>query len=141
MFVFLGFGELQSLIIENENSFENIHFHPAVRHDRVVELCANADYGLCLIENISLSDFYCLPNKLFEYIFSGTPVLSSEFPEIEKLINEYKIGTTCDVTSLSSIQNAIIEMSKNSYKFSVSELQELSWENQETKLVNCYKSF
>ena len=37
---------------------------------KLTNLIKEADVGLCLVENVSLSDYYCLPNKLFEYAFA-----------------------------------------------------------------------
>jgi glycosyltransferase involved in cell wall biosynthesis len=48
--------------------------------------------GLSLIEPILISYYYSLPNKLFEYITLGLPVLSSDIPEQKELINNFNVG-------------------------------------------------
>jgi len=70
----------------------NIFFHPAVKHEEVCGITAAADFGLCLIEKVSLSDYFCMPNKLFEYAFSGLKIIGSNFPEIKKFLHETKTG-------------------------------------------------
>ena len=65
--VFLGYGELSSKLKRLSKEHNNIHLHEAVPYERVVSVAQSADVGLCLIQNVSLSDYYCLPNKLFEY--------------------------------------------------------------------------
>jgi len=47
-----------------------------------------------VIENLGLSYYYSLPNKLFEYIMAGVPIVGSAFPEIQKIIETYDIGMT-----------------------------------------------
>lgn len=137
--VFLGFGPLENLIRKNSNKNKKIHYHSALRHDELVNVISDADYGLCLIENISLSDFYCLPNKLFEYAFAKIPILGSDFPEIKKIINEHDIGVTCNVEDEDSILNKILKLEGSKNKFQFKNLTKLGWQNQENKLIKLYK--
>lgn len=94
--VFLGYGAYEARIASRAEGSANIHFHPAVAHGQVVEVVRSADVGLCLVENVSLSDYYCLPNKLFEYAFSGLPVIASAFPDISRLVQTYNLGVCCE---------------------------------------------
>jgi len=64
--VFLGYGELLGHIASRVKSQSNMHIHPAVPHQDVVRVISGADVGLCMVEDVSLSDFLSLPNKLFE---------------------------------------------------------------------------
>ena len=136
--VFVGYGEMEKKILELTKLNNKIHFHYPVDHDRVVQLSQNADFGLCLIENISLSDFYCLPNKLFEYSFSGLPILASDFPELSKIIRKFNLGICCN-PELNEIISAIKKIEKSQKKFINSDLAELSWENQAKSLLNGYR--
>jgi glycosyltransferase involved in cell wall biosynthesis len=135
--VFMGDGILDSLICKYASLNTNIHLHPAVAHDKVVPLVSQADYGLCIIENTSLSDYYCLPNKLFEYCFSGLPVLASNFPEMKKIVDEYSLGFCCPPNSIDvthAIANFVLARPP---KLSV-DLDELSWDAQARHLKNAY---
>jgi hypothetical protein len=69
--VFLGYGELSQDLKRLAAEHPNIHVHDAVPHSQVVPIAQSADFGLCLVQDVSLSDYYCLPNKLFEYYFAG----------------------------------------------------------------------
>lgn len=137
--VFIGFGELKQLVESHSLIFETIKYHEPVTHDKVVETIVNADFGLCLIENVSLSDYYCLPNKLFEYIFAKKRVLASNFPDISNLVNVYKLGKCCDL-NLESIKSAILSMESDELTDVTTNLHELSWEKQEFKLKMIYKN-
>ncbi len=138
--VFLGYGDLEPYLLGIANKFSNIHVHSAVQHDKVVEVAMGADVGLALIENISLSDYFSLPNKLFEYAFSGIPVLASNFPDISDIVNKYNLGQCTDLKS-DSIYNAIklFESSMTSEYSDLDNLIELSWKSQAEKLVLVYK--
>ncbi len=136
--VFIGYGELKYNVINSTKNNDRIHFHPPVKHNQVVNMCKSADYGLCLIENISLSDYYCLPNKLFEYAFSGLPVLASNFPELSKVVSNNNLGISCDPDSV-SIRDSILKIEKKPLKKNSLNLYKLSWQYQGEKLLNVYK--
>ena len=85
---------MKNRVIEKAKQNNNIFFHPPVEHNKVVRIVRSADYGLCFIEEVSLSDFYCLPNKLFEYAFAGVYALASDFPEISNVVKRFRLGTT-----------------------------------------------
>jgi len=136
--VFMGFGELSKTIKDSEEKYQNIHLHPPVTHDVVVELAKSADVGLCLIEEVSLSDYYCLPNKLFEYAFSGIPVLASNFPDLKKYVELYGLGRCSDIDPL-SLSKSIQQVEKNPPGRLNTDLTELSWQYQAQKLVSTYK--
>ena len=90
--IFMGYGNLVDKIKECERRFSNIHFHPAVPPEQIGKHLSGADVGVSLIENVCLSYYYSLPNKLFEYLSYGLPVLASSFPEMEKIIKENDCG-------------------------------------------------
>lgn len=52
----------------------------------------SADVGISLEENLGLSYRYSLPNKIFDYIQAEIPVLASDLPLINQLMQEFKIG-------------------------------------------------
>ena len=136
--VFIGFGPLQRIIEGYAERHPNIHFHHAVSHEQVVSLVRHADYGLCLVENASLSDFYCLPNKLFEYCFARLPVLASRFPEISRLVEKYSLGVCCD-PDVASVRAALSDLIGRRPARPNSDITELSWEAQAQRLRSAYR--
>lgn len=138
--VFLGYGDYFERLAELEKLHSNIHLHDAVEHHKVVEIASSADVGLCLIENVSLSDYYCLPNKLFEYIFGGLPVLASNFPDISYVVEKYSLGVCVDLDT-QSIKEGIDSFASESSSFDIEQhnLSDLSWQKQESNLISLYK--
>jgi glycosyltransferase involved in cell wall biosynthesis len=137
--VFLGEGPLLEKISEASRVRPNVFVHPMVDHSKVVSLAASADFGLCLIENVSLSDFYCLPNKLFEYAFANLPVLASDFPDLSRVVNEFGLGV-CIEPSLEGLESFLVragQASSGDPQQSKS-LEKLSWPSQRLKLQHAY---
>lgn len=138
--VFIGYGELTNLIEKSMAFHGNIHLHPAVPHENVVDIIRSADVGLCMIGNVSLSDYYCLPNKLFEYCFAKKPVIASNFPDIKNVVNKYNLGVCCedDKESIKRTVELFIHNMADA-DIDIENLIDLSWETQTDKLYEVYK--
>lgn len=139
--VLMGYGELQGRLENIADNIDNIFVHAGVPHDQVVPIAKSADFGLCLIENVSLSDYYSLPNKLFEYCFSGIPVLASNFPDIAEIVEKYDLGMCCE-SKTDSILKCVQSIEEKGYSKTIDldNLNKFSWEYQSFKLVALYKN-
>lgn len=137
--VLVGYGDLSSQIQSYCDRHQNIHLHKPVPHDQVVALVAGADVGLCLVENVSLSDYYCLPNKLFEYCFAGLHILGSDFPEIRKVVDEYSLGTCCALEP-NKVREAIQSLIDHRPTRTKADFSALSWDVQAERLVRGYRT-
>lgn len=134
--VFLGYGPMQNTIESYSRENKNIHYHRAVAHDRVTKVVASADYGFCLIENCSLSDYLCLPNKLFEYAFSSVKVIASDFPEIKKVVEDFRIGVI--LNNGDKLVNVVSSLESSESVAEPKDLEYLSWESQKRNLNELY---
>jgi glycosyltransferase involved in cell wall biosynthesis len=140
--VFMGEGTLADKIKKHEKYGKSVFIHPFVSGEVLLGYTSSADCGIAFIEDISLSDRYCLPNKLFEYIAAGIPVVSSGLPDLKKFINTYEVGTVSD----SSDVKGFIQAFNNLPNLDSSELAEnilktralFNWGTQEKILLELY---
>ncbi|AFU45175.1 glycosyl transferase group 1 protein [Acidovorax sp. KKS102] len=141
--VFMGYGPLEEHIKKAALQQQNIFFHPAVKPQVVLEYTASADIGINLIENTCLNHEYCMPNKLFEYIMTGLPVLTSNTKDMSYFVSKNQIGTAiCDL-SATGVNKAIGDflirdltiMKANAYRVAC----EHAWEVQEKKMLAAYQ--
>lgn len=84
--LFMGFGQLVPLVEEAARRHPNIHYIPAVPPREVLAHLAGADVGLSGVENLSLSYYFSLPNKQFEYLHAGLGSIVPNYPEMSRLI-------------------------------------------------------
>jgi len=139
--VVMGFGPLENKIIEATKRYANIHFMPAVKPQEIPLYTSGADVGLFMVENIGLSYYWCLPNKLFEYLYCDLPVIASDFPEIKNIIDTYNCGWTREpsIDNLIAIVNSTNKSDILSKKTRLKELQNnINWKVEAENLKNCY---
>ena len=103
--IFMGKGILESTIKKSANSSKNIYLHESVSPTVVLDYTSSADFGFSLIEDSCLSYRYSLPNKMFEYIMVGLPIIVSDLPEMRLVVERYKVG----VVVKDSIEKAITD--------------------------------
>ncbi len=137
--VFIGYGELENEIKKFSKKNDNIHIIKPVPHHTLVQLIGSANVGLSIIEKVSLSDFYCLPNKLFEYAFANLYILASNFPDMKRLINKYSLGS-CILPNTNALTREIklLENNKKKTKLLKRNLEDLQWQSQSQILIRNY---
>lgn len=91
--VFMGYGSLENVVREAAAEYSNIYFKEAVSPDTLLHFTASADVGLSIIFPTSLSYQLCMPNKLFEYINAGLPVLVSPTIEQKIFVESNQVGS------------------------------------------------
>jgi glycosyltransferase involved in cell wall biosynthesis len=105
--VFMGYGSSVEWVKSQADHTSNIFYHPAVPPSELLSYTAASDYGVSVIESTSVSYEYCMPNKLFEYIMAGKPVLVSPTMEQKRFVDEYLIGEVSVSTQPEDLKVAI----------------------------------
>jgi glycosyltransferase involved in cell wall biosynthesis len=71
---------------------ERVHFLASEPPERLLASTAEADVGVSLLQDTCENHRLALPNKVFEYLTAGVPVVVSDLPELRRLVDEYGIG-------------------------------------------------
>jgi glycosyltransferase involved in cell wall biosynthesis len=111
-------------------------------YDEMMKYTACADLGLSLDKDTSLNYRFSLPNKLFDYIQVGTPVLVSDLPELAKVVTENGVGELLKSHNPKVLANQIETMLSDEQKMNEyaqncrKAAKELVWENERKVLDN-----
>lgn len=108
--IILGDGEYREYyqtVVREKKLNDKVFFFGKIKQEELLKYTSGADIGLAIIENISLSYFYALPNKMFEYIYCGLPVIASNLPQMKAVIDGYQVGLTVNAENHEEIIDAI----------------------------------
>lgn len=103
--------KLKSQITKSKDP-SKIMIHESVTGSELVTYLGAADIGVVLIRPIARSYFFALPNKLFESLHAGNPVIASDLPEIKRVVQSYDVGVLCDSGDMNDIKEKWIFLSK-----------------------------
>ncbi len=146
--LFIGGGDVLSLLKEKVKAMkiaDKVFFLPKQPMEILYQYTSLADFGLTLDKDTNLNYRFSLPNKLFDYIQAGLPVLASDLPEVRKIIDQYKIGKIAPSTSVTDIAATMKQMISDDHQFVLWKenlkiaASELCWENEEKKLLQIFK--
>lgn len=103
-------GELKQLIVD-EGLSERARVFDPVPFDRLMRYTAAADIGMIPLIGSCLSYVLAAPNKLFEYMLAGIPVVATDLPEMRRVVESEGVGALIpDATSPASIAEAVDEL-------------------------------
>lgn len=140
--IIAGKGPLEEKLKDLAKSLQvlnRVHFLGSIPYTELLRYTKSCDVGLCLIEPVSFSYELALPNKLFEYIQSGIPVLATNLPAIENVFLDYPVGELVKPNaSAEEVAEKIlfIASNKDKYKDALKIASDVFvWENQEEVIL------
>ncbi len=102
-----GYGEQLRALIRRRGLTSRVAMLPSVPLEELLSHTAEADVGVSLLQDTCENHRLALPNKLFEYIAAGVPVVTSALPECQRLIDRYGIGWTAAPADPDSVAGAL----------------------------------
>jgi glycosyltransferase involved in cell wall biosynthesis len=109
----LGFGGQRDALeaLAREPRFGGrLHVLPPVPPAELLGWVRGADVDAMPLQRTTLNHYLCTPNKLFESLAAGVPVVVSDFPVMRRIALDDPagaLGTVCDPASPGSIARAV----------------------------------
>ena len=134
--------------LKNKVSYEGlsgkVRFFPKMEWEEMMRYTRSADAGFSLDKDTNINYRFSLPNKLFDYISAGIPVIAGDLPEVSRIITGHSCGIIIPEISPEEIVQAIRLLDENRdllkiLKQNAKEAsEELTWEKESIKVRELY---
>jgi glycosyltransferase involved in cell wall biosynthesis len=131
--------------LDKNNATDRFEYTGWIAYDSVFEYLCRAKIGMVLLQPVYYNNIMGIPNKLFDYMAAGIPVIASDFTNISKIVKEADCGILVDPTDAEDVADAVVylvehpeeakRMGENGRK-AVEE--KYNWEKMEEKLLELY---
>ena len=102
--VFIGYGRLEAYLKgAAQQRPGRIFVLPPVPPDQLIEWISGADVAYLGCPPRTLNLRLTLPNKVFECMMAGVPVVAAEGTELGRLVSREAVGRTADIESIDSL--------------------------------------
>lgn len=146
--VIIGGGDSWDRIVEQVASgglSDRITMIPRIPFEQLRAVTRRAHLGLSLDKPNNINHIYGLPNKIFDYLHSGVPVLVSRLVELEKIVGRYDVGAFIESHDPAHIASKIREISTDTslleqWKRNTGKVRdELNWEREGRIVIKIFE--
>lgn len=139
------YQEAQTLV-KQHNLQHKVIFKGFIPPEELRQYTEAAYIGITLFEGAStLSNYYSMANRFFDYMHSGVPQICNAYPEYQQVNKEFEIAVLLREVTENSIANAINSILQDDDYYqhlagnSLLAREKYCWQNEEKKLLNVYR--
>jgi glycosyltransferase involved in cell wall biosynthesis len=131
-------------LVEKNNLNQRVFFMGIMPPEQLKQFTKNAFCGFSLDKSTCLNYVYSLPNKLFDYVHAGVPVIASNRVEVKSIVEKFNVGLIINEVTPQIIANAVQQVYTDNNLYSTLKnntekaKQECNWGIEEKVLINLY---
>jgi glycosyltransferase involved in cell wall biosynthesis len=113
-FLLVGAGPSKPALVERARALglSNVEFRPPVPKAEIQELLAGCSAGLMVLRDTPLFSFGVSPNKLFDYLGAGIPVVSNVPGEVSAMLQDAEAGVQAEGKDGKSLAAAVLRFTE-----------------------------
>ncbi|NLE71201.1 MAG: glycosyltransferase family 4 protein [Actinomycetales bacterium] len=122
---------------------DRVHLVDPVDPEQVIDFLRSADVGVHPMVRGLANHEMALPNKLFDYVYAGLPVVVSDVAEMQRFVREWGVGRTFDpddpAALAAEVRAVLADLPAYRERAASPELRAaFSWERQAANLAALY---
>ena len=140
-----GFGKYENHFIEMSNKNRNILYYGKLPYQKTIELESSCDIMTAIYDPSVEEHYYAAPNKFYESLMLGKPIIMVENTGMCNMVVQYNIGEVIKYNK-QSLKEGIINLIKRKNEWPVisKQMKDLynqyySWSEMEKRLVKLYQ--
>jgi glycosyltransferase involved in cell wall biosynthesis len=109
-------------------------------------IAQQAGIGMGVAENMGINQYLALPNKFFDYIHAGLPQIAMNFPEYQRINQQFEVAILLDDIAPERIAEAVNNLLHNTVLYErlrqncLQARRVLNWQQEEKSLLDFYQS-
>jgi len=148
--ILIGYGSYEAELkaaLENKPWAERVRFLGRVDPDQILSFTAGADVGIIPYQPIDLNHTLCSPNKFFEFVQSGVPVIAHDLYFFREMAKQYRVVAVGDLSNPHAMAETILQIVCQEDRLEEMRLackrtaQELNWDVEGQKLLDAYQKY
>lgn len=146
--VIVGYGDYEKqlkMLVAEKGLADRVFFYGGVPSDELHPLTCDADLGVIPYHGVDENNYFCSPNKLFEFAIAGLPFVCNDLPYLRDVATRYGNGLLADLNSPASMAEAINRVFSDLNSLdqlregAMRAREEMNWEVEEQKLFDIYR--
>ena len=110
----------------------NVRILPGISYTEMPKLLEDYNIGIALYLNTNVNNYYCAPNKVYDYLMNGLTVIANSYPGLVKVLKGNQTGACIDEVDEACFAKALNEIKMNNLWDNISDetRYRYSWDNQ-----------
>ncbi len=105
-----GFGGDEALLLHRAMQLPNVHWHGRVPYDQALRLSAAADVLFATYDPTIPNHRYASPNKVFEAMMLGRPIIVARATNMDLLIDKHAAGLVVPYGDTNALETALLQL-------------------------------
>ncbi|BAJ64950.1 MULTISPECIES: glycosyltransferase family 4 protein [Anaerolinea] len=108
-----GFGGDEPVILEKLRTLPNALWHGRVPYRKALELSQSADVLFALYDPAVINNRYSSPNKLFEAMMLGKPIVVAQGTNVDRIVEEWGMGIAIPYGDVDALDEALSRLAED----------------------------